>query len=318
MAGMALEKTWVVSEYTADLGTSALNCAMALFQVKEAMKAHGWTVSTSSDGVAGGSVTGDNWIDAGDVVWAASSNHSWIVMTNAAISANFAICIDCLYAEKTSISVYCTSAGYNGDGTKSSRPTAVSNEVTLRAGAYCTSVTTPMSFMCFTSTDYQCTRICLLYGTYTCLWIFDVPKQPPSWWTTPYVAFVQASSKILDMTTLSSATDMGVRGRLSATTFNISFGGVGGASGLIGSLYFGYGCSYAGGFPLCNVSLISLSSAVPGFLGYLYDMYWTSIAFAVTYPKPIGYLPSAASTKGFIMLGQLAVGNDGNVHGGNF
>ena len=99
MAGMALEKTWVVSEYTADLGTSALNCAMALFQVKEAMKAHGWTVSTSRDGVAGGSVTGDNWIDAGDVVWAASSNHSWIVMTNAAISANFAICIDCLYAE---------------------------------------------------------------------------------------------------------------------------------------------------------------------------------------------------------------------------
>ena len=117
MALPALVRTWrfQVNNAMVPQGTITAMSQHTLFALKEALKGNGawtdsagaaaasagnWVVNGSCDGSGGAGSFGNNdavdrWVAQGNLIWNNSgSNHSWIVLEQAGIAANFQICID--------------------------------------------------------------------------------------------------------------------------------------------------------------------------------------------------------------------------------
>jgi len=326
LAAIALDKTWVVNYfYNPSVVTAADNARTTVVQVKDAMKANGWAVASSSDGTTPGTGAADYWTDYTKIV-CGTGDHSWIVLTNSHISANFSVCIEFKHATYTNANFYCCTGGYNVDGTKSVRPTVLAGtEVTL-----CTTTTTWVdpadanyfNAAVYSSTDGECTRVYFgtsnAYITWCTAWIFDKPKNPPSWFTTPYIACVSYQCPLLYTYWCETGVSTGmVKTNIGATQINLKFGSLG-LTGALGNLVGHRGQDYGGSFIFSPAYLCSITAAAPGIYGEMYDLYWTTGSFCYRedgtttgVAKFPGCLPSAARASGFQLMWQMAQGNDG-------
>ena len=326
MAAIALDKTWVVNYfYNPNVATAADNARTLFVQVKNAMKLNGWAVSSSSDGTTPGTGAADYWTDYTKIV-CGTGDHSWIVLTNSNISTNFSVCIEFKHAQYTNANFYCCTGGYNVNGTKSVRPTVLSGtEVTLATTAALwidVAVNTTFNAVMYSSTDGECTRVYFGSGSdyeYNCsFWIFDKPKNPPTWFTTPYVASVAYECPLLYNYWCETGVNTGLlKTNQGVATANLKFGSLG-LAGAIGNLPGHRGQDYGGSFIFSPVYLCSITNSLPGILGEMYDLYWTSGSFCYRedtatagMAKSIGCLPSVGGNCGFQLLWGMAQGNDG-------
>jgi len=75
------EKTWVVTEVIGDLtGTRVNDIKSLVWQVKEALKALGWTVAGSNDNTTAGMDAVDRWDAYTDITNSGNDGDSWIVL----------------------------------------------------------------------------------------------------------------------------------------------------------------------------------------------------------------------------------------------
>lgn len=260
-----------------------------------------WTVWGSCDGHAStpsfGNGNGvDYWsVPATDILWAASGNHSWIVLQQVGLSSKAAICIDLLSASSwLATVVFSPSAGFgtaNGgtDGTASARPIASDEVVLLSAGAwggYNGQYTWRLHAM--QSTRGECTRLAMMRGGAAVgFWLFDTVKNPITPWTTPYVGLVLGASdntSVVTYANLSSA--LTAKGRMAgdACSFYMTYEAY--ASTIIPSTRSSPDDD-TGGWAVFPVGLIQGGSPKHrGRKGELFDFWWASdwTNIADTYP----------------------------------
>jgi hypothetical protein len=322
---LSLDKTWVVSQSVVNTSTVAIAANTMLVAIKDLLKANGWAVASSSDGVTNFGAS-DYWTDYTKIT-NATGNHSWIVLTNSNINNTgnyFSLCIDCnvTSAGYAYHNFYCCSSGYNVDGTLSAKPTIYSGgyEVTLLTSSsiwHAGTAGTDSKAILFRSSDYKSYRLFIssspIYNI--CCWIFDVPKDPPSWWTIPYVASIAAYSvPQCNYANSCSVSVAQIKSDHNSATINFGLGSIGNATGAYGSIDIGKRPDFDGYLVMSPTYLISNTTARPGIYGTLYDLYWTSIIFESALPKGSGFLATAGSNKGLMVIGSWAQGSDGSSH----
>jgi hypothetical protein len=315
MANVTLDKTWVISENT---GNSSY--AEALYDLKETLKnSTFWTVVRSCGKVGGvtwTADTNDNWGTSSAVVNAASgSNHSWVVLQNNNISTGFQFCFDYNSATVSSGSIVISpSAGFTG-GSTTVRPTATDEIVLLSVGRF--AYTSTYNCMISLSNDGQCTRIFWFSNDVVCsFWNFEVPKSPPSWFSTPFVAgFISNTSEspVFTYTNFCSSSIGYLKTVVSGTTVTLSLGALGiGTTNFVGSSNLGYLSSYNGEWNLCPCYLVSITAAKPGLYGLLYDVYWGE----GNLQDESGVFMPAGNKLALMSIARLFFGSDNNRHGG--
>jgi hypothetical protein len=196
MALPTKEKTWL---HTVNQTVGANVSAQAdardyVFKLKQSLIGFGtnpWTVWGSSDGTSfdnGGGT--DYWTTQTDLTWNwPGSAHSWIVLKQAGIGANFSLCIDLDQNPTTSTQwslVVSLATGFNADGTLTDRPTATEGYTygTVEHGGTSGAWTGKLHVM--QSNDGECTRWILCKGGSThSFGFFDKVKNPVAAWTNP-------------------------------------------------------------------------------------------------------------------------------------
>ena len=312
---IVLEKTWLTSTYYSSVSTNSN--ANFIIGIKNMLKSAGWEFVSGSDSVSVINAPGtDPWIDYTDIVVSATVAHSWIVLKNTNISANFSICLDFKTSALSSISAYCTTAGYQSDGTTSDRPSVniggyennlINNDTWVNGAAG------SRKSLIIYSSDYKCYRIFNSSGAsgYNNQWFFEVPKSPSSWFTVPYLASITTYNSIVTYANSCVTSVTKFKTDLNSASVNVGFGCIG-LESAFGVLDVGIKEDFNGNFILSPIFLISLNSSYPGIYGELYDMYWTSQGFETTFPYVGGFLKTSASDRGLIVFGPMAFGNDGN------
>lgn len=158
-----------------------------------------WTVEYSCDsataGTAGDEV--DRWSADSDIVEGAAA-HSWIILKQTGILANFQICWDLSNADiVNSTIVVSPSAGFTG-GTTSARPTATDEQVIVNNTAWGVGGIADNSDSVFTnimmSSDGAVTRLIYVVktgdsvGACSGFLSFEAPRNPVSGWTDPWIS----------------------------------------------------------------------------------------------------------------------------------
>lgn len=215
MALPALQKTWqggttlggidLVNQPISE-ASSELTARTVLLKIKQALTTFNlnpWTVVGSSDSVAASMDTTDRWSDVSDLVFRVLSGgvHSWIVLQQSNIAANFQVCFDLsniLAADpnRQNLSIFVSVvAGFTG-GSTTDRPTATDEyELNASTSPWLGSMTTGVATMlsCFESSDGQCTRIIASDGStgipFTAMG-FERPRLPDPAWTNPSVFYI--------------------------------------------------------------------------------------------------------------------------------
>jgi hypothetical protein len=319
---IVLEKTWGCEIAYTSSTTAALTNKKFMVSIKNILKLHGWVVAQSCDSVsvAIGDLN-DNWIDEGDITNAApGSAHSWIVLKNSNISTNFSLCIDFSSAAGASyVGFYCTTAGYQENGTTAAKPTVNVGgyENTLQANTlqWTGTVATEKQVMLLYSSDYKCYRFFLDHvGSSQSQWFIEVPKNPPSWFTNPYMASITTNTLYVDYVASCVTTVTRYKTDVNSAPVTLGFGSVG-MTGALGNTIYGYRQDVNGNFLLSPIYLISTTSSYPGIYGELYDMYWTSYLFERSFPYVGGFFKTSTSSKGLIVFSSVAYGNNGNYNG---
>lgn len=306
MALPTLLKSWQfnVNQQVGSWSTALAANQSAMQAIKLSLKGfplRPWTVWGSCDGHAstpsfGNGDGADYWVSpATDILWAASGNHSWIVLRQAGLSSKAAICVDLLSANTYQATIVLSpSAGFglaNGglNGTASARPTATDELLLLSAGSwggYNGAYTWRLHAM--QSTRGECTRIAMMRGGASVgLWMFDTVKNPISVWTTPAVGLVVGSQALNEAATyanLSSAQP--VKGRMAgdACSFYMTYEAY--ASTIIPSSRTSPDDD-TGEWPIFPVGLIQGGSPKHrGRKGELFDFWWAPdwTGSADTYP----------------------------------
>jgi hypothetical protein len=280
------------------------------------MLSAGWTFVSSSDSVNSG-VT-DYWVDDTDIVYAGEGTaHSWIVLQNNSVSVGFQICINMNIGSSNKASFSMSPViGFSG-GSITNKPTAndecklnISNNFWFNGAT-----TTTPSANIFTSSDLKCTHIFISTGSSGTavdgIWIFDVPKDCPSWIDNKIVCMVYGNSATsgyssnYSSTALNSFATMYVKGRqvllclgtLVLATLEIpgSYSGAAGASG-----------DYGTNWPCTPIWLLSGTTSGPGIYGVIYDLWWAPYTTITTGD----YFPGDGSKTQFVFK-NMVQGNDG-------
>jgi hypothetical protein len=296
-----LVKTWqfLVNQTTTATGTSDGDCRAVMWNLKNSlvMTTGGfstpWTVVASSDGagniapVSGSPTVTDLWTGPTKIT-EGSTNHSWIVLKQAAISSNYQICID---FNNSSTLRYMTllwspSVGFTG-GTAGARPTA-SDSITLISnnqwlGGFTTSQQYQLHVMM--SSDGQCTRIAgYSQSALQMLWMFDRPNNAVSGWTTPAVAMALQFAGWASYSELWSTAN--VYGHVSGPmTMFMTTEAYNGAP--LGQKWSGAPNDLDGNSPLTPIGLASETALMRGRHGTLYDMWFGNYTYLEgdTYPN---------------------------------
>jgi hypothetical protein len=194
MALPVIDKTWdYVSQNLAYSTVLTTNKTDLLFIKNQFIAGSGaWTVVQSSDGSAAG--VGDKWTDISKIVFvaAAPTVHSWIVLRQAGMGlGQFEICIDCVGNVNGSILTLATSwnatFGSLAAGTTANRPTSADEYAVSFTWSITGSVGSTATHV-FKTSDGSCTRILRSWSNNTQnIWMIETPKNPKSWWTTPYI-----------------------------------------------------------------------------------------------------------------------------------
>jgi len=243
-----------------------------------------WTVWQSCDGVGFGTPGDgvDRWIDYGDLVWAAGTPRSWIVLRAAGLNTKTALCIDLASGSPNYASIVLSpSAGFglaNGgtDGTLGAAPTATDGVSISYDSQWGGTTGVGVWIHAFLSTDGECTRVVLGQANTVCgFWLIDRPKNPVAHWTTPVVGCVLGYAGAVNMTTRPRLTDDGY------SPFRTR----------LGSLYSSLTATYertdsyiiqaipvpdeiSGEWPLLGVGLLARTPGCRGRKGELYDLWW--------------------------------------------
>jgi hypothetical protein len=307
MSAPAKDKTWNFSANNAcysAVQTVLDHHQIVMFRIKECWKSfanYPWTCSGSSNSTTSGMDGSDRWLTSANLIWAASGVHSWIVLRQSQISAQFEVCIDLLYTSSSRqvVIVVSPSVGFgviNGgtDGSTSLRPTATDEHIILNKGDWLADITSapPMTYVqCMESNDGQCTRTYMcMNNKVTAFNLFDVPKNPISAWSPCCVYGWAAATSTTNIFTYALMND------LAKLYFR--------HSGTEGTFY----CASMGQVDACggqriitandldnqwNTDTITLMSATAtrrGMWGELYDLYWGSTGLGPTNAfEDVGY-----------------------------
>lgn len=326
------DKTWeysvnnlVVADNTRGSTNAHADKRNLLFGIKEAMIDGGltvpWTVRGSSDSSTAGMDTTDRWVDIDDMVWSTSDvgARSWIVLRQTGISTTFELLIDLRQGSSNDdggeIRMWVAQAGFTG-GSTTARPTAT-DERQLRNlelwGAGSQGSTIPYKWHFQISSDGQCTRVYIFNAnssrTAIGFWLLDVPKNPTTGWTNPYIATVHGSADTTEIPTYANYQNTAtLRGRYSGadTTMYMSAEGINnvavGNAASIDTFNQVDGTYIAG-----EIGIDSLTSTFRGSHGTIFDLWW-GFNFAVsgqTYPDD--------GTRAFAMFGDFVIPWNGSI-----
>lgn len=276
-----------------------------------------WTVRGSSDSVAAGMDAVDRWAaDANLVNDTAGNVHSWIVLRQTGIATNFEICLD-LNSNGGSGNfdfIVSPGAGFTG-GSTTARPTATDEVVTQANSAYAWSnVDANHVVHVLQSTDGQCTRVAVWRAsTNLCtFWILDKPANPVTGWTKPSLfGTVGVSSGVVNTAGLfGNFANTTLKGYGSAAMVLAMTGeGSQATSGLLSNLT-GIGTtanSFDGTWPLFPIGIGSITVAMQGRHGTVFDLWWrpTSLGQIDTFPND--------TSRQFVVMGDFVLPWDGSV-----
>lgn len=262
-----------------------------------------WTVRGSGNATTGAMDAVDRWTADSDITKAAGgSPHSWIVLRQTGIAANFEVCLDMNISSQGLMSVIVSpSAGFTG-GSNTARPTATDEIVLISAATWFSAVDTQHQIHAQQSTDGQCTRLQVWRGsTNQCtFWLFDKPQNTPTGWTNPSISLAVGATTSLAMTYGTLITAI-TKGRGSAT-FSLFWTAEGASSTLLANLadVGSVANDFDANWPVFPIGIASTQLSHKGRHGTITDLWWSpnGIASADT-------LPNNAGTRDFAVLGNL-------------
>ena len=272
-----------------------------------------WSHVQSSNATTTSTVPGtDLWAALADINWDTGGNtHSWIVLQQTGIAANFQVCFDLVQGNNSDdggeMTVVVSESGFATDGTTSARPTAT-DELVLRnlevwgSGAQNGGAKTFIWHMWRTE-DGEVTHVVIHYNDVTLgFWTFCVPQNPSaSWDGVPFVAAVQqglnddvtSATKIedfYDTTNIYTYRANRISTANSLNRTNIYF-----TADTFGSGPFVQELTVAnqvtGEYALGDIGLVCLQSNFVGKMGTMFDLYWGQDPLG----KPADTYPSGGS-----------------------
>jgi hypothetical protein len=302
MSAPTKDKTWnflVNNACYSTLQTNLEHHQLAMFRIKECWKAfanYPWTCSGSSNSTTSGMDGSDRWVTSANLIWVATSGvHSWIVLRQPQISAQFEVCIDLLdtTSPRQATIVVSPSVGFgvvNGgtDGSTSLRPTATDEHVILNKADWIDDVVSapqPMTYIhCMESNDGQCTR------TYMCennkvvgFNLFDIPKNPISAWSPKSVyAWTCSGSQLTNVFTYVNMNDLAkLYFRHSGTEGSFYCASMGQVDGCAGQRIITAN-DLDNQWNTDTITLFSATATRRGVWGELFDLYWGSSGLGPT------------------------------------
>lgn len=300
MALPTLVKTWQfsVNQAIAAQGTAKLDNARAIRLAKDALLAFAtnpwlmrYSCNSTTAGTAGDGV--DRLTTDASFVWnAAGSAHSWMVIRQTGIAANYEVCISCESASTPGgvlAIVVSPSAGFTG-GSTTARPTATDEVIVLASTSWtsvATDIATRLSVM--QSTDGQCTRVIgAASGALTFMWVFDRPANPTAGWSNPSVSVVQGANVGL-ASQLSAAGSALAKMRSGSTNGNVVLTCEGNSTGIIptDAVFGNVANEISSEWPMIPIGFESYTVGVRGRHGTLQDIWYgsSSVATGDTYPN---------------------------------
>jgi hypothetical protein len=248
-----------------------------------------WTVVSSSNGSTAGA--SDNWNTAADLVWrdedSTGTNFGWIVLRQTGISTTFELLIalesDTVNDDGSQIYASVAQAGFTG-GTTNTAPTATDERILrddngLGNGHWGTGAdaasTTNIRYHVMMSSDGECTRVLIFMDKIvTGFWLFDVPDNPATGWTNPYVAVVYGQNN-----STTNVTQYGLwydsanmLGRYSGTDTTVYLSGEGIANSGVGE--FLKANQVDNTWIASEMGVVSQTSTFTGRMGTMYDLWW--------------------------------------------
>lgn len=307
MALPTIEKTWQQDPNKIVAASTSLAEKRALLRgIKDALlvgcKAGGgglvpWTAVYSCDSVAAGAAGDavDRWDADADLVWAtAGSAHSWFVLKQTGIAANFQLLISCEGAATGGhllTVAYSYNAGFTG-GTTTARPTATDEIVVLNNGNWVNgNFTAAMRWTAQQSSDGQCTRIWIgAGGLVVGMWLLDKPKAPRATWTNPAICLVAGTGSASNYPTYANLGDFKVAARINTINALMAMTGEGGGSGTV--QYLGQSQVAVDDldleWPMCPIGLYSATIGSKGRHAQVFDLWWGATTPAVGDSYPTG------------------------------
>jgi hypothetical protein len=299
---------------------SALACNRRILRLaKDSFKGFGtnpWTCKGSGDGAGSAAMDNvDRWAADANLIWAnAGTAHSWIVLAQTQIHANFQICIDLTNAAGNgNVLTYVVSpvTGFSG-GSNTARPTAA-DEMVLKSnaawgGVFSSNVQSILHVQ--QATNGKATRLMVFSGGHlTTWWLFDKSSSFLASWTNPSASMLEASASI--------TTDCPTYARMwqGANTYGRGNTGVSMTMYCSGEGYNNQALgvaqtaqhSYESAYPFPRVGLVSEIAANLGPMGRIDDLWWAydNVPEGDTYP--------AGTARQFVNAGCFIVPHDGSV-----
>jgi hypothetical protein len=305
MAEISNSKTWTKIYRT--FASGAGSDKTVIRTIKNDLITAGFSHVSSCDSAAVSSST-DLWDSDSDIVWSATTNHSWIVLSHSGIVSGLQICIDLNYASNYITAWASMSSGFS-NGTISSRPIA-SDEIKISEGTSCGWGTPGESY----SRQYNlfyCTDSVRIYTAHSStssygFWHFDKIQNAPTWLTYPAVLKIGDVSlsalKRSSFVNSSGFSYCSVNGK----QILVNFGSLCLASTAVQDLTSLNSGDYNSEWPTSKVIVVSNSISVPGIYGYLADM-WQVVDDLADFD----YFPGDGSKAQFV-LQDIAQGSDGS------
>lgn len=294
---ITIEKTWQTDQNKAIAASSSLAEKRALLRgIKDAFKvgckAGGgglapWELLYSCDSVVAGAAGDavDRWDADSDLVWAnAGSAHSWVVMKQTGIAANFQVCFSCegTAAGGNLLTVVVSPAnGFTG-GTTTARPTATDEAIVNAGGSWCNgNATSAMKWHAQQSSDGQCTRVWIGAGGFLVgMMLFDKPKSPRASWTNPHVCLCAGTGAATDYATYATLHNTGtgaVKARIAGITGSFVLTGEAFNDTALGE-HQTFPDDLDGEYTVGAIGLYCTTAGARGRHGQLFDLWWGSTA----------------------------------------
>jgi len=333
MASPSETKTWETSFNNSVLadstqgGNAFFSARKRLLGIKNLLTDSGtfstpWIVTDSTNSVDA-PVGSDQWDDEGDLVWrddgTGAAARSWIRLKQAAISPTFEVLIICeedsVNNDGKQISVWTSQIGFSGGSTTSNPSAADQRQIRHSTnfgywGSGGVNVTYNSQTHVWMSSDGECTRVLItINSNVTGFWIFDVPKNPATGWTSPYFAAIQGTSDVTtNMCTYSLFYDSAnALSYFGGQNVSLYFSGEGFGSAAAGEHLPGRGNQLNDDFSASDMGLHSLTSTFRGRQGEVFDLRW---GFANSDDGMGRYFPDDTS-KTSIQLGDMIFPWDG-------
>lgn len=318
----ALSKVWEfdTNNTVAAGGTILASYQNLMFTIKQILVSgfgtQSWTVVSSSNSLVANS--SDNWNSVADIVFNTEGGiHSWIILKNTALGANWQILLNCANGAFGNANgdrgyFHCSPSGAFAGGTTSVSPSAGDQYKLQQTDYWSGSSASPFGFTAHgaKSTDGHCTRIFVCVGgAFTTGLIIDKMQFPIAELTNPVYAFTYANGAITSAITHTFLFNVANgRGRHSTTNMNLQL-----TVEAVGTSWLGTLAPYINeinsAYPLPPLGVYATTTGVRGRHGSLADIWMGTNAFGNvsgdTYPND--------ATRQFAQFGPLVIPWDGSV-----